>query len=196
MKLCECGCGKPTKIITVNVATRGLVKGQYRRFIWGHQNKITDFWSQVDKVNGPVSNLGTRCWLWTGGKSSNGYGTKRVDGKPKSAQAVAFFLTHGKWPNRACHRCDNPPCVRPDHIFNGTAKDNAEDMVAKGRHSHGEQRWNAKLSAKQIIKIRKLYASGEVYQRELAAQYGVLRKAISDVVRGKTWKHIPLEEKK
>jgi hypothetical protein len=192
--LCECGCGKPTSLIAVNVATRGLVKGQYRKFIWGHQNKITDFWSQVDKLNGPISPLGTRCWLWTGAKSGNGYGIKMVDDQTKSAHAVAFFLAYSVWPKgRACHKCDNPPCVRPDHIFEGTAKENTADMVAKGRHSHGERHYAAKLTDIQVIEAIHKRSQGALF-RELAKEYGVPRKCISDAVNGVTWKHISKEK--
>ena len=108
---------------------------------------------------------------------------------------MSYFLAHGKWPeNYACHKCDNPPCVRPAHIFDATAKVNMEDMVLKGRGSCGEQRWNAKLTKVQIVEIKAAHASGDVFQRELAEKYGVKRKAISDIVRLKTWKHIPTEE--
>lgn len=90
------------------------------------------FWERVDKSD-PDG-----CWLWTGSRAGRGYGRIAVDGKPRPAHRVAWELANGvRMDSRfdACHHCDNPPCVRPDHIFPGTPRDNAADMVAKGRHA-------------------------------------------------------------
>jgi hypothetical protein len=95
------------------------------------------FWSKVNK-NGPIPahrpKLG-RCWVWTGSLNDSGRGQVRFDGGiTKLAHRVAWFLTHGSFPkHQACHKCDNPPCVRPSHLFDGTQKENLDDMVTKGR---------------------------------------------------------------
>lgn len=76
------------------------------------------------------------CWEWRGSRRSNGYGTFLYKGRTESAQRVAWVLYHGhKFPSgkAACHTCDNPPCVNPFHIWPGTAKENAQDAMAKGR---------------------------------------------------------------
>ena len=98
------------------------------------------FWRKVDK-NGPVVRLGLgRCWIWTGAYSRlpdgrRGYGSISVHDKTVKCHRFAWKLTHGEIPAGlfVCHRCDNPRCVRPDHLFVGTAKDNIHDAVRKGR---------------------------------------------------------------
>jgi hypothetical protein len=89
----------------------------------------------------------TGCWLWTGGCFSHGYGKLRYAGKTSYAHRVAYELHHGVTPEDGyvCHRCDNPPCINPDHLFLGTARDNALDMFRKGRARHnpvkGDAHW-------------------------------------------------------
>lgn len=87
------------------------------------------FWSKVDK-NGAGG-----CWVWRGAKSKR-YGIFYLNGKKEKAHRLAWLFTHGSIPpdKMACHKCDNPPCVNPDHIFWGTMSDNIRDCVAKGRH--------------------------------------------------------------
>lgn len=98
---------------------------------------VRRFWKMVDK-NGPVpehmSHLGN-CWVWTGHRAKKmGYGQLSVNGKPVGAHRVAWELAHGKPPAPMClHRCDNGSCVRPGHLFEGSAQDNARDRVEKGR---------------------------------------------------------------
>lgn len=89
------------------------------------------FWQRVN-VRGK-----NECWEWTGTRS-NGYGSIRVSGKTRKATHVSWEIANGKpFPKGmlACHRCDNPPCVNPAHLFVGTLADNARDMVEKGRHT-------------------------------------------------------------
>lgn len=92
---------------------------------------IEKFWARVDKSGGDNA-----CWSWTGALYRNGYGSVYL--RPKlylRTRRVAYELTHGEIPDGLyiCHRCDNPPCCNPAHLFAGTAKDNFEDMVKKGR---------------------------------------------------------------
>jgi len=88
------------------------------------------FWRNVKNVGGEG------CWEWTGTKTTGGYGVLSVDRRPEKAHRIAWRLTHGEPAPHffVCHRCDNPPCVRPDHLFLGTHQDNMGDMVRKGRH--------------------------------------------------------------
>lgn len=91
------------------------------------------FWRKVDKPNGENG-----CWLWTGSFTTPGYGQFRADGKNLSTHRYAYEISRGPIPKGllVCHHCDNPKCVRPDHLFLGTHKDNHDDSVAKGRRNH------------------------------------------------------------
>ena len=88
------------------------------------------FWSKVE-----IKDSST-CWLWSGSRKRNGYGNVTVSRLTLSANRVAYFISTNIDPldNQVCHSCDNPPCCNPAHLFLGTHKDNARDMVQKGRH--------------------------------------------------------------
>jgi hypothetical protein len=140
----------------------------------------------------------TDCWLWAGCRSGRaGYGVLYHDGLRTHATHLSVFLATGEWPPKGmivCHKCDNPPCVNPDHLFVGTYKDNAQDCVAKGRHRdslrpnwlRGSQHGQAKLTEDNVLAIR---ASDE-RPSVLARKYGVSMYTIRMVVQRKYWRHI------
>lgn len=109
------------------------------------------------------------------------------DGVRRHASRVSWFLTHGELPDLdVCHTCDNPTCVRPDHLFLGTPLENSRDMVAKGRSTLGERHGNAKLTWAAVAEIR---ANPRVKsQREWASQFGVSRRTIGLVVTNRRWR--------
>jgi hypothetical protein len=163
----ECGHIKQARERTVPVAQR--------------------FWAKVNK-GGPDD-----CWLWTGALSSDGYGRFNVGGRNLTASRLAYELTYGTLPSNimACHKCDNPPCCNPNHLFPGSNSENQRDMVAKnrGNKAHGEAQPKAKLTAAVVIEIRKLRDQGYTQDR-LSQIFGVGQTTISTIVQRKTWKHI------
>jgi hypothetical protein len=128
------------------------------------------------------------CWEWAKSLNSHGYGQLAVGGKrPEIASRAAYAAWVGPILDGAyvCHRCDNPPCINPKHLFLGADLDNISDMNRKGRHSHGERKPNHKLTDAQVAEIRARYAAGGIFQRELAAAFGVSQQLVQMLVVGK-----------
>lgn len=144
------------------------------------------FWKKVDKAPG----FGPRgdCWRWTARVDGHGYGEIKVAGRYKKAHRLALFGPDDlQNPLLACHRCDNPKCVRPDHLFAGQSVDNVRDMFAKGRANNtGSQKRTRKLTEDQVRDVR---ASGSS-QREAAAKHGVSPYTIAGVRKRTLYKDI------
>ena len=133
------------------------------------------------------------CWVWEASKFKSGYGIFTINKKPFRAHRIAFTLY--KMPSipdglHVLHKCDNPSCVNPDHLFLGTHQDNMTDMCNKGRHvTHplkGESAINAKLTDAQVRSIK----IDTRLQRIIASEYGVHQVLISRIKTGKAWAHI------
>lgn len=173
----RCACGRPKE-----------AKAQTCRICWLVKPKKADlasrFWEKVDKTE--------NCWIWTAAVDRKGYGKlgMRIDGKPRTVQAhrVAYQMLVGPIPDGMvlCHRCDNPPCVNPTHLFVGTIADNMRDMARKGRFSRSQ----AKLTPELVREIRSRYIPRRVSLTMLAAQYGVSFQLISLVVNRRIWQDV------
>ena len=154
------------------------------------EKDIERFWSKVD-VRGVED-----CWEWLAGKRTGGYGVIRIKSKSCAASRVSWILHNGEIADGLCicHKCDNPACVNPNHLFLGTYKDNAQDMVAKGRQgtckAKGEKSGRSKLSEKQVIEIREKYITFSPSIRQLAKEYCVPSSTLYDIISYITWKHI------
>lgn len=126
------------------------------------------------------------CWIWTGYKNKKGYGRFYYQGKLESAHRIAFMFESGI-PLQECgfvlHKCDNPPCVNPSHLFSGDAQINADDCKSKGRHCFGVRNGRAKLNPRSVLQIRLSAEPTSV----LANKYGVSSRAINKVKRGESW---------
>lgn len=149
------------------------------------------FWPKVNK-DGPIMlGMDSPCWIWIAVVHRLGYGQFRLRGDMIQAHRASWEIHYGPIPDGlwVLHKCDNPPCVNPAHLFLGTRQDNVDDKVNKGRsyHPYGELSPAAKLTKEQAEEIRYLYAHTKVFQRELAERFGVSQTAISRIVISKTW---------
>ena len=132
----------------------------------------------------PEPNSG--CWIWIGSYRGSGYGEMRIDSDYlQRSHRISYQLNVGEIPDGLCilHRCDNPGCVNPKHLFLGTQRINSEDMVTKGRHG------TTKLNSEAVKVIKFMYNSGRSLT-ELARAYKVSTGTISPIIKGKTWKHV------
>lgn len=149
----------------------------------GHHLPLAEkFFKRVEKTDG--------CWNWTGPKYK-GYGRVWVNGETVRAHRASWILAHGSIPAGllVLHKCDNPACVNPGHLYIGTHDDNMRDKVARDRCAHldrrGEKSGSALLTEDAVFSIR----SSDRMNKDLATHYGVDPSTISDIRRGKSWKH-------
>ena len=138
------------------------------------------------------------CWIYQGDKTTNGYGTVRVRNQRTAAHRYSYEVHVGPIPDGmlVCHACDNPLCVRPDHLWLGTPADNVHDMHLKGRQAkdvrryRGEAHARSKLTADAVRAIRAEYVPRKVPQRELARRYGVSQRLVLMVLKREIWRHV------
>lgn len=148
-----------------------------------------------------VSITESGCWEWTGRRGRGGYGRYEIKDRLYVAHRVAWAVRNGPIPPGlfVCHRCDNPPCVNPDHLFLGTPADNIQDAYRKGRikplhcpperKARGSRIAGSKLSERDVLAIRARRRAGASL-RELGREFGVCDATISVVSRGLVWRHI------
>lgn len=153
------------------------------------EKNIKNFWKKVEKTDD--------CWFWRGAISNTGYGNFCFRKKNKliqnGAHRFSYILQYGKIPRRkfVCHKCDNPSCVNPLHLFVGTNSENIKDSFNKGRIPiRGEKHYRAKLTDESVRHIRNLYATKKYIQLQLAEKFGVTRRHISFIVNKQKWAHI------
>lgn len=161
--------------------TKAEINRRYRNRLRGGPPRQTSlFWERVEKTDG--------CWLWTGHRNAQGYGTLWFHGNSWRAHRLAWHLTNSGVPEGldVLHHCDNPPCVRPDHLFLGTDRDNVDDRERKGRNVPRK-----KLTDEQVADIRRRYRPGRGpgysagMSQILAKEFGVHRSYIRQLVIGK-----------
>lgn len=149
------------------------------------------FWQKVDKKSD------SECWEWMAHLDRHGYGQVTANLKNRSAHRFAFAVSakidldsiKGLF---VCHKCDNPACCNPSHLFLGTCADNIQDMVNKGRHARGERNSSATLTEKQVIAIYNEATNGETYAA-ISKKYGVGQCAVRLICTGKNWRHLGLK---
>lgn len=143
----------------------------------------------------------TDCWAWNLARHKSGYGRFKVFGRSIRAHRIAYELAKGPIPEGmyVCHRCDNPECVNPDHLFVGTPAENSQDRDRKGRHGswtkpearpRGEAQDGARLTDENVRDIRARYAAGGVTQKALAEEYDVGETTVFNVIHRLNWRHV------
>ena len=160
----------------------------------------TRFWAKVDKSGGADA-----CWIWTGARMPKGYGRFCVNQRTGLAHRAAWRIANGDVPDgmHVLHRCDNPPCVNPAHLFLGTHADNMHDMAIKGRAAvvrvSGERHWSKKTPTKIVRgerhgrsklteeQVRRVLTSDES-GADLGRRFGVSKNTIYKIRRGVNWK--------
>lgn len=151
---------------------------------------IDRFWSHVTKGEP------NECWNWHRPGKRGGYGQVKWNYKSLLAHRVAWEITHGPIPKglMVCHHCDNPLCCNPSslHLFLGTAKDNLQDMVKKGRSLYGERQKKAKLTDELVATFRRAYFQGEIKVAEITKRFHMDKGGILSMLYGRTWKHIAM----
>lgn len=150
------------------------------------------FWSKIG-VRNP-----DECWPWRSGKDSHGYGHIKIKGQWHTASRLALGLYLGR-PVKpglsACHHCDNPECVNPSHLYEGTQRQNMRDMTRRGRaagppsKNRGQNNPRARLTAEDVSVIRKRARCG-VSRTALSEEYGVSSSHISSIVLRKSWESV------
>lgn len=151
--------------------------------------QIALYWSHVDKS--PGQGPKGECWEWQSTKIQTGYGKVTIRRRQHTAHRISFFIAKGYWPSlHVCHTCDNPPCVNPDHLFEGTPHDNRQDSIAKGRTTLGTRNGMAKLTPAQVLQIRAIGAQHTCTHQSIADRFGVSQTLVSMIIRRACWKHI------
>jgi hypothetical protein len=149
------------------------------------------FWAKVKKGDG--------CWLWTASRRSNNYGSLCIGrrGINVSAHIASWMIHFGPVPEGllVCHRCDNPPCVRPNHLWLGTHHDNSLDAFIKGRMPGpvpllGELNPKAKLTTTDVLEIRRLHGDAGISLAALGRMFKVTKQSIWGIIQKKNWTHV------
>jgi hypothetical protein len=165
-----------------------MLKGCYLMLFASVVNR---FWSYVYK-DGPIicPDLGP-CWIWIGDRYLSGYGRIGYNNRPGYAHRLSWIIH-----NETCkdldvlHKCDNPPCVNPEHLFLGTQKDNAQDMVIKKRSLIGERNPRAVVSEKIVVELKRMWQTGRYSLKELMELSGLSGSGLRGILSGKRWKHV------
>lgn len=136
----------------------------------------------------------TKCWVYKGSSDRSGYGYFGALGQ-HFAHRVSYVVFKGPIPEGllVLHKCDNPPCCNPDHLWVGTQLENQADMKAKDRQAKGEDNGNSVITEETVLAIRKRFIKkrGRQTRTDLAKEFGMSRSQVSVIVSSEQWKHVP-----
>lgn len=146
---------------------------------------------QLSRFHGkytPEPNSG--CWIWLNARDRKGYGHTYVNGKTVGAHRMSWFIHNGAIPDgmMVLHKCDNPSCVNPMHLFLGSGQDNVDDKVAKDRQAKGSDHGRSKLTELDVAWIKSVYP--KIKGPALSKRFNVTKQAIYHIVKGRWWTHI------
>lgn len=144
---------------------------------------LSRFWVKVQKGDG--------CWEWSATKNNRGYGMVGINYHHYLAHRISYLIHNGPFQKRAkvLHKCDNPKCVNPEHLFLGSMKDNTKDMLEKGRGAVGTRSIHAKVTEDDVLQMRIMSSEG-ASTAEIARRFGLTPGTVSVAVRGLKWKHV------
>jgi hypothetical protein len=199
---CVCDCGSSRAVSSASLRNGSakscgcLARERSSERIKARTRPLAErFWAKVTKHEDA-----SRCWSWTAAKTPKGYGVIGSGGhrSPNTlAHRVSWEIANGSIPDGlfVLHRCDNPECTNPAHLFLGTNDDNIADMRAKNRNVDpprrvGEAVNTHKLTATQVVQIRARFAAGIESQSAIARAFGVTSQQVGHIVRGEQWKHV------
>ena len=167
--------------------TKGITHGssvnasEASKLWWNQTTKEERFWNNVVVL---TYDLG--CWLWVSRTNEDGYGRTDWKGRSTFAHRVAWELKNGPIPDglQVLHKCDNPPCCNPDHLFLGTNLDNVKDKISKGRMQRpfGDNAPNTKILSKDILQIVEMWNARNTTE-EIAQRFNVHRETIRAVLK-------------
>jgi Mor family transcriptional regulator len=145
----------------------------------------------LDNVKHEAGPLDTPCWIWQRGKTPDGYGLTSVKNKTTRVHRLAFTVFYNTDISGllVCHKCDNPSCCNPSHLFSGTNADNSDDKVKKDRHTKGTQQWKSIFTENDVLEVIKMYNDGYSVVH-ISEKYNCSLDAVRSILHGKTWKHI------
>ena len=152
------------------------------------------FWEKVILThydNGDINYDG--CMIWNAGKFSDGYGAFSIKRKVYRSHRVAYVYYYGPVNQNhivICHKCDNPLCVNPLHLFKGTVQDNHDDCKNKNRTLKGSLNGYSSLNEIEVFQIKNLLKLKKHTHKEISILFNVSRPTITDINSGKTWSHI------
>jgi len=149
---------------------------------------------QIERLFSNASKKDTGCWEWTKCRDPYGYGVIRINSSNFRAHRLSWVATHGHMAQEFCvlHKCDNPSCINPEHLFLGTHQDNARDCAQKMRQARpkGESNGQSILTEKKVRLLREFYTELLPKQNSLAKIAGVAPSSISQVLNRKAWSHV------
>lgn len=145
--------------------------------------------------DGPIHPIHGQCWQWTMHTCKKGYGRFSFEGRQEHAHRSSYKMLVGPITDdlHVLHKCDNPGCVNPKHLFLGTEIDNVKDKTKKNRQAKGETSSLAKLDEKKVREIRELHDRG-LRAPMIGKMFNVHKDTIHAIITWRTWKHVPKED--